>query len=131
LHHSKIWHAFFNYPFKELMMNQAPDGKNEPQEETMNLVAVRNPDEIFIERPFSINPDNHPVNGNSAPDDEDEDDDEEGDEEDLILGDEEAEGDEEEYDVELDEDFDEKDIDEDDLVIDSDDDIEDDEDDDL
>ncbi|HWJ92643.1 MAG TPA: hypothetical protein VNR87_16110 [Flavisolibacter sp.] len=92
------------------------------------LGAIQMPSEsIFIEQPFSNNPETHPVNGNYAPDDEDEDEQEE---DDLILGDgDEALGNEEEFDVELDDDFDEEDIDEDDLVIDADDDV--DEDDDL
>ncbi|MFL5741671.1 MAG: hypothetical protein ACJ75B_15705 [Flavisolibacter sp.] len=90
---------------------------------------VRNHEDLFIERPFSISPNTRPVNGNLDPDDEDEDEDED----DLILGDETAAGDEEEFDVELEDEFDEDDVDEDDLVIDSDDDIDEDdeEDDDL
>ena len=80
------------------------------------------------DRPFSNSPDNHPVNGNYAPDDEDEDDNVE---EDLILGNEdELEGNEEEFEVELEEDIDVEDIDENDLVLDTDE-IDDDEDDDL
>ena len=81
-----------------------------------------------IDRPFSNSPEDHPVNGNYAPDDED---DEDKVEEDLILGDEdELVGNEEEFEVELDEDINAEDIDEDDLVLDTDD-IDDDEDDDL
>jgi hypothetical protein len=92
----------------------------------------RAPQGIFIERPLSTSPDEHPVNGNYSLPGEDEDDDEDEVEDDLILGDEdELSGDEEEYDVELEDDVDGEDIDEDDLVIDSDDGEDDDEDDDL
>jgi hypothetical protein len=97
---------------------------HEKPEEHMNSTADLGITDVFIERPLSTHDLTHPVNGKSAPLDDDED---ESEEDDLILGDEdEASGDEEEFDVELDDDIDEDDIGEDDLIIDKDDDIDDD-----
>lgn len=102
------------------------DALNDSKELDEQLETTgRNKQGILIERPLSISPDTHPVNGNYSLPDEDDDDDEA--EDDLILGDEaELSGDEEEYDVELEDDMDEGEIDEDDLVIDADDDEDDD-----
>jgi len=103
--------------------------KNElKQSEDIAAIGMTGRNPKHIDRPFSNSPENHPVNGNYAPDDEDEEDKVE---EDLILGDEdEMVGNEEEFEVELDEGINEEDIDEGDLVLDTDD-IDDDEDDDL
>ena len=100
-------------------MQDASNGRKELDEQLET--TGRSPQRTFIERPLSINPDMHPVNGNYSLPDEDEDDDKT--EDDLILGDEdELNGEEDEYEVELEDNVNDADIDEDDLVINADDD---------